>query len=595
MTGRVVAAVCALALLAVPAADAKRKPPRLTAFVSCPQLVRYAASHAKAARPLPARTPTIAPTAAPQSSAGAEGGSQKTVASDDVSQTNVQEAGIDEPDVVKAAGTTLFVVSGTTLYAVDAGTPTPRLLGSVQLPGSGDQLLVHDGHVLVVGQEAIRPIGPVPIPIDGPVASMPPARIAYQPPTTVLASVDVRDPAHMTVGQTLTVAGTPVTARADGRLARVVVSSPPRYVVQPDTIRQVGGWVPSATVSGGQPRRLVGCGDIYRPPVFSGTGMTSVLTIDIDAGPTPISSAAVMADAQTVYASAKNLYVATQRWDSGASASTTAIHRFALRADGADYAASGSVPGSLLSQWSLSEQDGVLRVASTGARDSTVTTLNAGLQRLGSVTGLGPDERIRGVRFIGDVGYVVTFRQVDPLYTVDLSDPAAPRVAGELKLLGYSAYLHPVGNGLLLGIGQDATDQGRLLGAQASLFDVSDPAAPRLLDRRSLGTNASTDVESDHHAFTWWPAARLALLPVSGPDFTGGVGLKVSATAITDGGRIAAPPTAAFSRSVVMGDRVLFVDPYAGVQSAALDGLGAQGWLAFPSAVGVNTPGVAKP
>jgi hypothetical protein len=249
MTGRVVAAVCALALLAVPAADAKRKPPRLTAFVSCPQLVRYAASHAKAARPLPARTPTIAPTAAPQSSAGAEGGSQKTVASDDVSQTNVQEAGIDEPDVVKAAGTTLFVVSGTTLYAVDAGTATPRLLGSVQLPGSGDQLLVHDGHVLVVGQEAIRPIGPVPIPIDGPVASMPPARIAYQPPTTVLASVDVRDPAHMTVGQTLTVAGTPVTARADGRLARVVVSSPPRYVVQPETIRQVGPARPSAAAN----------------------------------------------------------------------------------------------------------------------------------------------------------------------------------------------------------------------------------------------------------------------------------------------------------------------------------------------------------
>jgi uncharacterized secreted protein with C-terminal beta-propeller domain len=595
MTGRVVAAICALALLVVPAADAKRKPPRLTAFVSCPQLVRYASAHAKSATPLPARTPTIAPTAAPQSSAGAEGGgSQKTVATDDVSQTNVQEAGIDEPDVVKTDGTTLFVVSGTTLYAVDARSATPTILGSVQLPGSGDELLLHDGHALVVGQQFIRPIGPLPI--DGPVAAMPPARIVYQPPKTVLASVDVRDPAHMAVGQTLTVDGSPVTARADGKLARVVVNSAPRYVVQPDTIRRAAGWLPTAAVDGATPRRIVGCGDIYRPPVFSGTGMTSVLTIDIDAGPTPISSAGVMADAQTVYASAKNLYIATQRWDPASSASTTAIHRFALRPDGADYAASGSVPGSILSQWSVSEQDGVLRVASTGEHDSTVTTLNAGLQPLGSVAGLGPDERIRGVRFIGDVGYVVTFRQVDPLYTVDLSDPRAPRVAGELKLLGYSAYLHPVGDGLLLGIGQDATDEGRLLGAQASLFDVSDPAAPKLLDRRPLGANTSTAVESDHHAFTWWPAAHLALLPVRGPDFSGAIGLKVGPTAIADGGRTAAPPTASFSRSVVVGDRVLFVDPYAGVQAAALDGLGAQGWLAFPSAAPVNGPvAVAKP
>jgi uncharacterized secreted protein with C-terminal beta-propeller domain len=307
-----------------------------------------------------------------------------------------------------------------------------------------------------------------------------------------------------------------------------------------------------------------------------------------------------MADAQTVYASASNLYVATQRWDPATAASTTAIHRFALRADGADYAATGSVPGSILSQWSLSEQGSVLRVASTGERDSTVTTLNPALQRIGSVAGLGPDERIRGVRFIGDIGYVVTFRQTDPLYTVDLSDPAAPKVAGELQLLGYSAYLHPVGDGLLLGVGQDATDQGRLQGAQVSLFDVSDPAAPKLLDRRSLGAGSFTGVESDHHAFTWWPATHLALLPVSGPSMRGAIGVTVGRTGLGDGGTVAAAADASFSRSVVVGDRVLFVDPSAGVQAAALAGLGAQGWLAFPTPVlpkpvPVPGPGPVRP
>ena len=107
------------------------------------------------------------------------------------------------------------------------------------------------------------------------------------------------------------------------------------------------------------------------------------------------------------------------------------------------------------------------------------------------------------MRFIGDVGYVVTFRQVDPLYTLDLSAPAAGR-EGELKILGYSAYLHPVGDDLLLGVGQDATDDGRLVGTQPSLFDVSDLRRPTRLHKASLGLGWS-EAESDHHAFLYWP------------------------------------------------------------------------------------------
>jgi hypothetical protein len=132
------------------------------------------------------------------------------------------------------------------------------------------------------------------------------------------------------------------------------------------------------------------------------------------------------------------------------------------------------------------------------------------LRRTGSVGGLGKGEQIRSVRFIGDLGYVVTFRQTDPLYTIDLSDPAKPEVAGELKILGYSAYLHPAGPGRLLGVGQDAGEDGRVTGMQLSLFDVSDPANPKRLDAVSVG-DAWTDVEGDHHAFTF--ADGLALAP----------------------------------------------------------------------------------
>ena len=91
------------------------------------------------------------------------------------------------------------------------------------------------------------------------------------------------------------------------------------------------------------------------------------------------------------------------------------------------------------------------------------------------------------MRFVGDIGYVVTFRQIDPLYTIDLSTPERPRVLGELKIPGYSAYLHPIGDDLLLGIGQDATEEGRPTGTQVSVFDVSDLRRPTRLHRLALG------------------------------------------------------------------------------------------------------------
>ena len=123
---------------------------------------------------------------------------------------------------------------------------------------------------------------------------------------------------------------------------------------------------------------------------------------------------------------------------------------------------------------------------------STVTVLqqNANrLERVGSVTGLGKGERIYAVRFMGDKGYVVTFRQIDPLYTLDLSDPTAPKVVGELKIPGYSAYLHPVGENRLLGIGREGAS------VQASLFDVSNMAAPQRLAQLELrpGRDAGRD------------------------------------------------------------------------------------------------------
>jgi hypothetical protein len=245
----------------------------------------------------------------------------------------------------------------------------------------------------------------------------------------------------------------------------------------------------------------------------------------------------------------------------------TLVHAFETAA-AVRYLGSGGVDGTLLGQYAMDEYQGTLRVASTVQPDAvprldgvprrtvvppiprptvvppiprptvvppvpqaptsgsvTVLRLRDGrLEQVGRLDGLGKNEVVQGVRFAGRLAYVVTFRQTDPLFVVDLADPGHPHVAGSVGLLGYSAYLHPLGNGLLLGVGQDATADGGRTGLLMSLFDVSDPAAPRLLDRVTV-PGAWAQVESDVHAFTY--AGGLALVPlqpgiaVASPDRSG--------------------------------------------------------------------------
>jgi uncharacterized secreted protein with C-terminal beta-propeller domain len=242
----------------------------------------------------------------------------------------------------------------------------------------------------------------------------------------------------------------------------------------------------------------------------------------------------------------------------------------------------------------------VLRVVSTetpawwgaGAdSESFLTTLrpkDGALTQVGRVGGLGKGERVYSVRFIDDVAYVVTFRQVDPLYTVDLSDPARPRVLGELKLAGYSSYLHPIGEDLLLGVGQDADEQGHVLGTQLSIFDVSDLRHPARLSRLQLGRGWS-EAEYDHHAFLFWPRTGLVVLPFD----QRALGFKVGrARGIDQLGRIEHPAgkmtwTPPIRRSLVVGDSVLTVSD-AGVKSSRLGTLAEQGWVSFPAPPGVS-------
>jgi uncharacterized secreted protein with C-terminal beta-propeller domain len=350
-------------------------------------------------------------------------------------------------------------------------------------------------------------------------------------------------------------------------------------------------------------RNLAPCDAVTHPNQFSGLDMLAILTVDLDRGMYSLDRDGVMAGAQVVYGSDKSLYVASRRYvralELGADVPEglrTEIHRFDIsNPERTVYRASGSVPGFILNNYALSEHDGRLRVASTEQpqwfpggggveSQSTVTVLNHNgnrLERVGSVSGLGKGERIYAVRFMGDKGYVVTFRQIDPLYTLDLSVPTAPKVVGELKIPGYSAYLHPVGENRLLGIGREGAS------VQASLFDVGNMAAPQRLAQLDFGPGA-TPVESEPHAFLYWAKSNLAVMPLqtySSNAFTGAAGIRIAPGGLSDAGRIVHHSAArgtdeAIERTFVIGDQ-LYTLSWLGLASSRLTDLGLTRYTAF--------------
>jgi hypothetical protein len=570
--------------------------PRLRHFGSCASLAAYTRAHAGPTGPTRKQEtapPDAVPAPQPTTTQGSTGaGSAAPV---DASGTNVQEQGIDEPDIVKSDGTTLFTAVDGQLRAIDERSDQPKLLSSLPIEGGNGQILEHDGRLLVISSDAI-PV-PEPTPVPGPVA-VDTARaatvVAPGAGGTTLTEIDARDPSNMRVVRTMRAEGAFVDARQKDAVARVVLSATPTVTPEPGPLPLPKYRLAYGTRKGGRAHHLVRCGAVLHPAQYDGSALLTVLTIDLDRGLPPIDSDAVMTSGQVVYGSPTSLYVAT----SGANG-TTDVHKFDTSDPGrTDYRASGEIPGELLDQFSMSELDGHLRAATTQSdrSESRVTILEEQGGRLvetGHVGGIGQGERIYAVRFLGTTGYVVTFRQVDPLFTLDLSDPAAPRVAGELQLQGYSAYLHPVGDGLLLGVGQDATAQGRTSGTQLSLFDVSDPANPKRLQQVALGGDASSEVEYDHHAFLWWGPKNLAVVPVSQQSFTGALGFTVTKDGIAPAGKVSHEVGSSqldILRSAVVGDR-LFTVSSGGVEASALDGLAPQAWLAFPGAPGGGGPG----
>ncbi len=510
------------------------------------------------------------------------------------SGTNTQEAFVDEADIVKATADRLLVVDDQWLRVVDLTGDQPVVRGSVELPGWSQEILVVGDRVLALGANEQYP---QPL-IDDVLES---TWAPYGPATATLTEIDVSDPANPTIAHSLEVEGGYLSSRLVGETARVVVSathpsfpfvypsddSPQARAIAEEANQrlieesELADWLPGATLDGTEVD-VVDCASVQQPDEFSGFGFLSVLTVDLTEPLGTPPSTSVLADGQTVYASTESLYVATSRPQEvagsddpgpvplppetvpGEEGYETALHRFDITGAGpATYLASGVVTGHLVDQFSMSEQDGLLRVATTegapwsslesaASRVAVLETDGQALVEIGAVDGLGRTEQIYSVRFVGDTGYVVTFRQTDPLFVIDLSEPTAPTLRGELEIPGYSAYLHPLDDGHLLGVGQDATESGMTTGLQVSVFDVTDPANPARVDQVVLPGEGS-EVEWDHRAFLYWGPTGQAVLPI----WTGSLVLDVGPDHVDEQGRVDVQDGQEVRRNVVVGDRLL--------------------------------------
>ena len=596
--------------------------------------------------------PADAPTAARLDSSGGEnfqkvsGDLDDSGGSTDFTGTNVQELGVDEPDIIKTDGDRIILISETTLTYVDISGPEPVVTDQITIPeGWGHELFFQGDRALLFTNGGNwgypTPVGP-PIaefsddvdfgagedaeasfaeeapaapPADGDIAKpiqetelvepdpdfpAPTPEPDFEPlpepdfrepiwygPSAAILELDLSDPSDLEITSTLRIQGEYLSARRVGNTVRLALTTPPsqlqwvypssqagedraerfnRELIDETTITD---WIPEfelETRNGTSTGQLLACDRLHRPSDFAGFDIVSVLSFDLSDGLDSGDGAGVLASGRTVYASADRFYVATTAWvgeevvrsDGFAEweeTYSTDVHAFSISTEApAEYVASGMVPGSLLNQFSMDEHDGYLRIITTDGSpwserqrsETKLTVLSEDgdvLAQVGQVGGLGKGEQLFSARLLDDIGFAVTFRQIDPFYVLDLSDPTDPRVTGELKIPGFSTYLHPVSDELVLGVGQDATEQGGTLGLKVSLFDVSDVTDPREVATWVM-SNSNSPAEHDHRAFQFIQDEGIAIVPVQSwnGDFNGAVMLKIGDQTITEVGRVTHVP-----------------------------------------------------
>ncbi|KKM11119.1 hypothetical protein SY88_10330 [Clostridiales bacterium PH28_bin88] len=487
-------------------------------------------------------------------------------ASPDYSQTNIQVQGVDEADVVKTDGNYIYQVNNRRIVIVKASPAKEMKVESILTFNEGEfyptELYVDDRYLVVIGSDYRRV--PLPAPrIPGGVEPMiaPEIYPPFRSQNTVKVLVyDITDKSNINKTREAELEGSYVSSRKIGSSLYFVANkyADVYYIMKEENAS--GSLTPTYRDTAGTGElKAIGYESIHYFPEHVDPNYLMVAGLNLDEPEKEMTVSTYLGSGQNIYVSQHNLFVAVTQWenpvplrgiapDTPVSSkvmpiteppkSSTTVYKFALENGRANYAGKGNVPGTILNQFSMDEHKGYFRIATTKGdmwrndeytSKNNIYVLDEKMKLTGQVEDLAPGERIYSVRFMGDRAYMVTFKQVDPLFVIDMKDPKAPKVLGKLKIPGYSDYLHPYDENHIIGFGKDTIElpqkdwQGRDTGTMAfyqgmkmAVFDVSDVENPVEKFKEVIG-DRGTDSEllRNHKALLFSKEKDLLAFPVT--------------------------------------------------------------------------------
>lgn len=451
----------------------------------------------------------------------------------DYSETNIQVEGVDEADIVKTDGKYIYVISENNLIIAEAyPTETAQIVSKTHLEITPSEMFIDKDTLLIFGSSHSYPIRE-----EGEKEIYP-----YYTSMTTAELWDVEDRSNPQKVRSVDFEGNYFTSRKIESRVYFVVNTYPHYYALEESEEIVPLYRDrvSEEVEDEEKEftKTCLCADVgYLEPINPQSFITlvSMSMSDVEA---EIEKEVIVGSGQNVYASLENIYIAEVNYryyirpligiPEPEYSETTNVHKFALEDGEISYIGKGEVPGTILNQFSMDEFDGNFRIATTkgfvsrtgGSSTNNIYVYDEDMELIGKLEDLAPGEEIYSARFMGDRGYLVTFKKIDPLFVIDLSNPENPRVLGKLKIPGYSDYLHPYDENHIIGIGKETVeaeegDFAWYQGVKMALFDVSDVENPKELHKVVIGDRGTdSPILHDHKAFLFDRKRNLLVIPI---------------------------------------------------------------------------------
>ena len=405
------------------------------------------------------------------------------------SATNVQVQGVDEADVVKTDGEYAYLVSGQNVIVAKAyPAEEAKVLSKIAFNGTPNQIFVNNDRLVVFCQD-----------------------YSQSGPQTHIIVYDLSDRQDPMIVRSIDADGYYFSSRMAGEYIYAIIQKPAWVIDDQLTLPAIS--------SNGECYE-VSASEVYHTSIddysyfFSTIVSFNVQTDEQE----PVHETILTGGSTELYVSMQNIYLAVIHGDE------TILHRIQINDGVIQHANDGLVPGDVLNQFSMDENKGYFRIATTSRANSLLNNLyvlNMKLEVVGKIEGIAPGESIHSARFMGDTCYLVTFKKIDPFFVIDISNPYEPKILGELKIPGYSDYLHPYDENHIIGVGKETVEAegGNFAwyqGLKIALFDVSTVSKPEQLGKYEIGDRGTdSPILQDHKAFLFDKQKNLLVIPAS--------------------------------------------------------------------------------